>query len=274
MKKIFYILSILSALTLTSCDLFEMDTFDGPDAQITGRLIDSETGENIQVQASSETIFDWGSWPPTMTTVISGGLTVVELGWDGEAEQNWSVKFNGDYTNNMVFAGKYRVSSKNLPCFDKEEEITIKEGANKVDFTYTPYCRIVDEKFSYDAATKKVKATFKVEPADPELAGQITRVVLCANTSNFVGTNLNLCANDPGASAMNVPAGETVTLEIDTTLPANNEQFKYERTHFLRIGALCQGMGQNTNNSYNFTPVYTMSRDFSTFAEYDWSTAN
>ncbi len=283
MKKISYILFAAAALSISACDMFELDNYDGPDAQISGKIIDAETGENIQIEVVNQSGgMDYSTWPPTYSEGKKlGGLVVVEQGeqWNPE-EQFWYVKFNGEYANNLVFAADYSVASKFLPCYDIDEMITVNKGANTKDFKMLPFGRIKDLKFNYDASSKKIKATFTPEVTDPSRANMIARVVLCCNTSNFVGSYFNLCAQDPGASVASAPLmgmtitpGVPVTLEIDTTNPANNEEFKYERTHYLRVGILVQGTGYNTNGMFNFSPVYTTPNDFSYFQEYDWATA-
>lgn len=274
MKKTAYILCAFAALALSSCEMFQMDNMEGPDAQISGRLVDAVTGDNIQIElVNQEGGMDWSSWPPSFIEGKKHGtLVVTELGWEATEEQFWYVKFDGSYTNNLVFAGEYSVSSKFLPCYEINETFTVKKGSNTKDFQMLPFGRVKDLSFSYDTASRKIRATFTPEVSDPTKAGTIARAILCCNTSNFVGSYFNLCAQDPGASATMVTPGQPVTLEIDTTLPANNEEFKYERTHFLRVGIQVQGPGFNSNNLYNFSPVYTATKDFSKFEKYVWPT--
>ena len=273
MKKIIYALSFLSILSLTSCDLFEMDNYDGPNAQISGRLIDAKTGENIQIETYSTAVWNWSTWPPTVEYTNAGSLIVVEEGWDAESDQAWMVKYNGDYENDLVFAGTYHSKTTELPCYPVSEQFVIKEGKNTKDFTLTPYGRVNDVNITYDSSTRKIKATFKVELGDASKANRITNVRLLCNTSNYVSTSFNLCANDPGARKNNVSPDTAITLEIDTTADSNNEEFKYKRPHYLRIAALVQGNNYNTSGWYNFSKTYVMSEDFSSVKEYDWSSA-
>lgn len=270
---------------LTSCDLFKLDNYDGPNAQISGRILDAKTNETIQVETYTETGGPW--WAPT-TTVISGSLTVIEdvsdrWGENFYEEQDWLVKFWGEYQNDMVFAGKYSVDFRKLPVFSPAEQtvIQVNEGANSFDFKLTPYCRIIDPEFSYDAENQQIKATFSVEMGDPSRLNTISQVVLCSNTSNFVGQNFRMNPNDTGSSLSNVEVksdGTTdrITLTIDASSEGVNKElgeFQYERPHYLRIAALAQAPGINTNSIWNFSPVYVMNRDKS-INLYDWSTAN
>lgn len=268
---------------LTSCDLFKLDNYDGPNAQVSGRILDAKTNETIQVETYTERGGNW--WAPT-TTVISGSLTVIEdvsdrWGENFYEEQDWFVKFDGNYQNDRVFAGKYSVDFRKLPVFAPAEQtvIQVNEGANSFNFELTPYCRIIDPEFSYDAENQQIKATFSVEMGDPSRLNTISQVVLCSNTSNFVGQNFRMNSNDTGSSLSNVEVksdGTTdrITLTIDASSEGVNlDEFQYERAHYLRIGALAKSSDVNTNSIWNFSPIYVMNRDKS-INLYDWSTAN
>lgn len=257
MKKFIYtfagVVALLSALT--SCSMFKYDTLDGPNAQVNGCLLDIETGEKIGIE-----------------TAGSNGLVVVEKGWDAEAEQTWLVRFDGMYTNNLIFAADYYFLTKSLPCYQPENsDFTIKEGKNRMDISLLPFCRIVNPQIRWDAAAKKVVATFSVEVTDPDKANQITNVALCGNTQLFVGCNYqNLAKNDAGAKMKNVNPGETITLEINANDSANADLFRYNQARYFRIAAMASGNGYNTGNYYNFSPIYKVSADFSTIEEAVW----
>lgn len=267
MKRILTLAAVSLLLSMTSCELLKFDNYEEPDARVYGRLIDAGTGENVGVECFSRAS---GSYWTGYTYTYFGVLTVVEQDWDAQADQTWNVMFNGTYTNNRVFAGKYVMSTKNLPCYLQEETFTLKKGDNEQNFTVTPFARVVNPQFSYDSSTKKIKATFKVELGDATKANTIASVIFCAYTDCHVCRNFNLCANDPGASAANVKDGDTITLEIDTTLAANNEEFKYSRDHYLRIAVLANGNNYNGSANYNFSETYVMSSDFKTVNKFDW----
>ena len=183
----------------------------------------------------------------------------------------------------MVFAGKYSVDFRKLPVFAPAEQtvIQVNEGANSFDFKLTPYCRIIDPEFSYDAANQLITATFSVEMGDPSRLNTISQVVLCSNTENHVGYNASfrMNGNDRGSALATVTVKEDgttdrITLTVDASSDGVNiEEFKYERPHYLRIAALATAPGINTSSIWNFSPVYVMNRDKS-INLYDWSTAN
>jgi len=294
MKKLINTIAVVLALaTVASCSMFKLDNYDGPNAKVSGRLVDSQTGELIGVEAAfSQEIdwanVDWNTWTFPMITVSKGSLIVNELGWKDKSgkevyeDQRWFVRFDGRYRNDLIFAGDYKVFFKELPCYENDQVLSLKQGENKgQDLKTLPFCRIVEPKIVYDAAAKKVRATFKVELGDPSKANSVMNVRLCANTQLFVGaTVFNLAANDAGAKKegfswgnMVFPAvqpGEEVTLEINVEDPMNADLFKYNQIRYFRIAAMASGNGYNTQQAYNFSPIFKASADMSSIQEYTW----
>lgn len=250
MKKLLYIIPCL-LLMMTSCELFQLDNLEGPDATVAGKFIDSSTGDNVQMEYTSS----------------AGQMNVIQLGWDYEAVQYWLCKFDGTYRNDRIFAGDYRIESTRLNVFPFSEEISLAKGDNlDQDFTVTPYCRIVDPVITYVGG--KIRATFSVEMGNPAVLNTISQVKLCASTDKFVGNLFNLVGNDPGAKrSSGLTPGTTITLEIDPALPANDAQFHYTRNHYVRIAALATGGGNNSTSLWNFSPVFKISSDFSEITE-------
>jgi hypothetical protein len=289
MKKLTHIIAcFLSLGAAVSCSMFELDSFEGPNAQVSGRFLDSKTGEQMGIESSVYSYWDWGSW--SMKTESAGALVVIEQGWkdkdgnDVSEDQNWLVRFDGKYTNNLVFAADYKVDTRYLPCYPPtNDNFTLKKGGNTVDFTVTPYCRIVNENISYNAAAKKIVATFQVELGDGTKANSIDNVAFCANTQVFVGCKFfNLAKDDPGAKRAggfdwatwsSKPAcqpGETVTLEINLEEPKNAELFKYDQDRYVRIAAQAGGNNYNSQAYYNFSKIYRISADYKTIEPVVW----
>ncbi len=289
MKKITQIIALfLTVAAAASCDMFELDSYEGPNAQVTGRFLDAKTGELMGIESSVYSYWDWGSW--SMKSETAGALIVIEQGWkdkDGNPvsqDQNWLVRFDGKYTNNLVFAAEYKIDTKNLPCYPPSVDgFTLKKGANTVDFTVTPFCRILNEKIVYNEASKKLVATFQVELGDDTKANSINNIAFCANTQLFVGCNyFNLAKDDPGAKKTGgfdwatwstAPAcepGETVTLEINLEEPKNAELFKYSQDRYVRIAAQAGGNNYNGQSYYNFSKIYRVSADYKTIEPVVW----
>jgi hypothetical protein len=257
MKNIRYILmAVLAAFCMTSCEWFLLDNTEQHNATVSGKIIDAATGETVQTEINN-----------------GGSIRFVELGWDAESFQSWSVKNNGTYRNNLVWAGDYRMETIEQNCYPLTQEFKLEKGDNVVDFTVTPYLRFLSHSIKYDAASKKIIATCEVQVSDPSKTDKINEIRLCCFTDCFVGYALNNCKNDAGAAKKNVTMDAngkaTVTLEIDTQDSANAIEFKYERTHYVRLAAVATGSGVNTSSRYNFTPTYSIRLDGSEPVLYD-----
>ena len=295
MKKIIKSIALLipALFMVASCDMFELDNYEGPNAEVTGKFYDVVTGEQQGVEAYFNAPYAAYSYYDYQV-LTTGALTVTELGyispnWGGdpadykaEAEQQWLVRYDGQFTNTRIFAAEYRFSTKMLPFYEPDASkntFTIQKGKNIVDIGVLPFCRIKDPKVTYNSSTKKVIATFFVELGDPNKANKVSNVALCGNTQLFVGCNaMNLASGDPGAKAKNVTPGELITLEIDTQNSANSDLFgknsntgaMYVQDRYFRIAAEADGNGFNPSKFYNFSPIYKLSADFSTIEEVKW----
>ena len=232
----------------TSCEWFLYDNQEQWDAQVEGRIIDSKTGENVEM-----------AWPN------NSRIEVYELDWDGEASQKWYVKCNGTYVNKLVWAGKYRMETVDRNFYPISVPFELKKGANTVDFTVTPYARIIDPQLTYENG--KIVARFKVEHADPSKTDRID-VALFGFTDRWVSDGNNNFDFDKVQTAgkqkkvKNADGQTVIELSIDPT-KASGMQFVYQREHFFRIGAVATGTGVNSGKRYNYSPVFKMSSDFS-----------
>lgn len=249
-------MAVLAAFCMTSCEWFLLDNTEQHNATVSGKIIDAATGETVQTEINN-----------------GGSIRFVELGWDAESFQSWSVKNNGTYRNNLVWAGDYRMETIEQNYYPLTQEFKLEKGDNVVDFTVTPYLRFLSHSIKYDAASKKIIATCEVQVSDPTKTNKLNEIRLCCYTDCFVGYALNNCKNDAGAAKTNVQMDAngkaTVTLEIDTQNAANAIEFKYERTHYVRLAGLATGGGVNTSSRYNFTPTYSIRLDGSEPVLYD-----
>ena len=247
---------ILAALVLvSSCDWFEFDNEESYDATITGRFIDSQTGQNV--------LF---AHPNTNTFQVIELESADGRKWDAEKAQSWYVKPNGTYTNKLVFAGKYKMTTLGLNFYPVEDKaFDIQKGANTQDFSVTPYAKVLDTKITYEGTD--IVARFKVKVFD---ASKTTKVdaLLCGFTDRFVSDGYNNFSSIATAKASSVKADGTTEIELKASTTAKaGTQFTYKRDHFLRIAVVATGAGVNTAKKYNYSPVFMMSQDFKTVTE-------
>ncbi|MEI9946294.1 MAG: DUF3823 domain-containing protein [Chitinophagaceae bacterium] len=128
MKKINYIILGMALLGLSSC--FKKDNYDGPDSGISGKIIDSYTGQPL---LSSQN--DWQ-------------LRIWEKSWTASTavNQNIPIKQDGTYNNSKLFAGTYDMSVNLGPFWpiDTAKNVVFGKGGKQQDFTVTPYLQVVD----------------------------------------------------------------------------------------------------------------------------------
>jgi hypothetical protein len=253
MKKLILLIPFLMLL-LTSCEWLKQDNYEPYNASITGTFKDSSTGANVEQECKYTNIYGGNIGTPTC-----GYISAFELGWDYESAQIWLVKYDGSYTNSQIFSGSYRLEAKENNFYPvTKDAVAIGKGSNTVDWTVTPYIRIIDPSITFDASVNKFKATFKCQYGDPAKANTIYKAMLCCYPDVFVGAYLNNCSNDPEASAVAtiVANGTTVnTLYINPANAVNVNEFKYSRMHYLRIAVCATGAGVNSSYKYNFSPT-------------------
>lgn len=257
MKRFVSILSCVVALfTFVSCDWFMFDNQAAWDAQVEGKIIDSGTGQPIQMeQGAAISVYELYGEQYDHTNQQG------EKGWDGHSAISWLVKNNGTYVNKLTFAGKYEFDTRNSNFKADVQSFQLKKGANTVDFQVTPYLRIKNPNVSVSG--KVINASFDVEVA---VAGTtISRVEVCVFPDRWVRHSSNNCANDPYAYVVN-PKDTHFSLSVDPDrivkqngqdIKVNATEFQYDRPHYIRIAALGKN-ASNSSNAYNYSPVYKL----------------
>ena len=257
MKKIFALLSLI--ILATSCDWFVFDNQEYYNASVQGKIVDAKTGELMQF-----------AFPNTCK------ISIIEEGWKdlagepAEETQSWYVKCNGVYVNKLVWAANYRMETKDQNFYPVSIPFELKKGENTVDFTVTPYCRVLDPQITYEDG--KIVARFKVEVEDKAQTGTVD-VALFGFTDRWVSDGNNnfdfdKVQKEGQLKKIKTADGQTVIeLKIDPDNPKESGmQFAYKRTHYLRIGARAYGSA-NASKRYNFSPVFRVSSDFSKVEE-------
>lgn len=227
---------ILSALALTVClASCEKDNMPGPDAQVYGKIIDKATGGLVE------------------TELVNGArIEAFELGYPTQVSQVWVIKNNGEYRNNLVFSNKYDFQLRNSNFFPQSLlGYQIKPGENQLDFQVTPYLRIKNPQVTYDAATRRVNATFTLEGGDATV--RLAQVRLYAFTDIYVGENVKFNITGTSIQTFANVAVPTTTVNLSMDIGANAALFPAGRDYFFRIGALASVPNVGTIR-HNFAP--------------------
>ena len=176
---------------MTSCDWFELDNMDGHNAQVEGKFIDSKTGDVVYAGMAAQVVSNW--WGSS-TNPTGGIFQIYEKGWDAETAQTWYCKNNGTYKNTLVWAGDYYMKTTDANFLPVEIPFTLKEGKNVVDFTVTPYARVIGEP-TFTVTADAITAKVKVEAGDASVTN--LNIELECFTDRFVCSSFNNVKNDP-----------------------------------------------------------------------------
>lgn len=232
MKHIIKI-SALIAIIIFSLYSCEIDNLPGPDAQFRGAIKDVQGNELVE------------------TDLVNGStIGVYEHGYENPVLQNWLIKNNGEFCNNLVFSNTYDIVFQNCNFFPFEEkDFKIKPGLNEHTFLVTPYIRVKNLSIVHDAASKKIVASFKLEGGKPSV--KLSKVTLYAFTDIHVGrfVSFEMVKGDGEFDkvfdpAIDIETSLVYTLSID--LKENADLFSIHRNYYFRVGALAYQDGVGT----------------------------
>jgi hypothetical protein len=245
MKKIYYLILLITGLLLgtTSCDMFKIDNFDGPDAQVFGAIRDSVGGGLVE------------------TDLQTGSLIgTYELGKyvDQNPElRNWYIMESGEYRNNLVFSNTYRIEFISCNFFPYNiPQLVINPGPNQHDFLVVPYIRIKNLSITHDVPGNRIVATFNIEGGKPTV--KVASMALYSFTDMHVGEYIKkTISNGTGqptrtfSPAATIDPATVYTLSID--LAANASVFSIHRNYYFRVGVKASQSGVGTIRS-NYAP--------------------
>lgn len=233
MKKIFLLLSCASML-FASC---KVDNYDMPDSQVYGSFLDEKTGELVGTDIEN-----------------GNSIIVVEQGYENPSNQYWAVKNTGEYRNNFVFSATYDIRFENCNFYPfSQSDVKIHKGENKIDFTVTPFIRVLNPSIEKNGNT--ITAKFRLEAGKPEV--KLSSVQLFAFSDMWVGNNVKYTltggTDKESFDGASIDSSKEYTLTIDVN--ANKNSFKYTgKNYYFRIGALASVSGVGTVR-HNYSPL-------------------
>lgn len=224
MKRNIFLFSILSATLLTLLASCEIDNYPGPDATVSGQVIDNATGK------------------PIITEPYGFRIKMDEISWqDNPVPRYINGYVDGSFNDKSYFGGTYVATAENGAfVVSASQTIDVKaKNTTTVNFNVNPYIRFDNVSIVKEGAT--VKATFTlfkyVESATPVDYAVIANV----NTPYF------------GMSDNQVSSGRIALKDADFGEPIEVvlEGFVAGKTYHVRIAAYCT----NSAGRYNYTEV-------------------
>ncbi|MDR1121557.1 MAG: DUF3823 domain-containing protein [Dysgonamonadaceae bacterium] len=237
MKSILKIAFAIASITcFYAC---ELDNYDAPDAQISGRIIDP-SGNLLRTEPGGSNMrikMEELSWATADTSIA---ITPTYL----------NVKIDGTYTNTKIFSGQYRmtpVEGAFYPCDPEGEVITI-AGSVQQDFVVIPYLDVewVEEPHVTPDTLVEASIRFTRNAKDGEFMPDVLNARLCISTNQYVGNNNYFSDIISGTvSLTNAQEGQTIVMRT-------SRKVKYTATdYFVRVGACCN----DTYKKYNYTTI-------------------
>ena len=218
-KTIYSILFVASVLASSSC--MKVDNFDAPEAHVTGRIIDSTTGENILADQGECRVRIWEK---------SFSLN--------PANQDIPVKQDGTYNNSKLFSGTYDVVPEGAwwPC----DTIRVGIGKKTVtqNFEVTPYLKLID--FQVNLEGENLTMSCRLDAPITEGLPQIMEVRPYLSLNQFCGASNCINYYNTNDFRVNVmkswdkieKEGDGRTIPFEVTVPV-----KRGYIYFVRMGA-------------------------------------
>ena len=237
MKNILYIILgvLLISASVTSC--MEVDNWDAPDATVSGRIIDSYTGENLMTAQG-----DWG-------------VRIWERTWTASAptSQTLNVKQDGSYNNSKMFAGAYDMLPYGGPFWPVD---TIKDvafgGATEQNFTVVPYLQVL----GFEAKLTGLKLTLSAQLKAPIRDGlpNLLEIKPFLSLSQFCGANNFIDVFDYTNKRIQINKSWLETygdVETSPIITIASLPVKAGYTYYVRLGANVN----DANKKFNYSEI-------------------
>ncbi|HYH55422.1 MAG TPA: DUF3823 domain-containing protein [Anseongella sp.] len=217
MKIILYCLLI--PLLITGC---EVDNYEAPSLTLTGRIVDSQTGELVEsggVNAGSlvKLYQDNSSQPLILKTFPDGTFTNTRL-------------FAGNYS--YVAEGAFEMATANPPPLVVDKDMTL-------EIEVIPHVRVKTELTEVGETSARVRLSFQTLPADKDLTQVAVMWSTYPNPNNFT-------FEGGGIQVENIESPDLSEGEREFQIEGLEPGTKY----YLRGSALAV----NEGNYYNYSP--------------------
>ena len=224
MKRHLYLVSILSVAIIALFASCEIDNYDGPDATITGSVIDNATGK------------------PIITEPYGFRIRMDETSWSDNPTARYIQGYiDGSFTDKTYFAGTYVATALDgafVNSAPQTIQVSSKETA-KITFNVDPYVHFTNVVIVKDG--ENVKATFSMIKYVSTGRPMYYAVIANDKTPFF------------GMSNYQVSTGRLTLTESDFNEPKEFTitGFTPGTKYYLRVAAYCE----NSTGRYNYTEV-------------------
>lgn len=238
MKKIWYILCAgLVLASAQSCT--KTDNYDGPNASLSGNVIDLTTGEPLLSGQGEYSIRLW------------------ETSWsDNPSPQDLAVKQEGTYSNNKLFQATYSLQPYGGPFWPVEKITDFQlKGDDTKDFTVTPYLKIANVQWELDGTNLKISC--KLQAPKPEGLPQVIEIRPFISLTEYCGEGNRIDAyfkdeyrvliNKNWSEIGNMDSGEG----SETYVVPNRLPLKSGYTYYVRMGAKVR----DTFEKFNYSEI-------------------
>lgn len=236
MKKIQSIFTVVYIMLVVFFSACSIDNYDGPDATITGKVIDEITQQ------------------PLITEQPNGfRIEYREISWDPKASlQYFWGKADGTFRNTKIFAGEYQIRPVEGAFVTPELQTAKLSGGGQADLTFTvrPCMSIKNVDIIKSIGTlgdPGVKATFTLQNNVPIQGTTDYRVMVSPNQY----TGANIFDPDLSSGAVSFAVGD-MNSEISVELYGRGTaKFLPGRKYYVRVAARTN----NGSGRYNFSPI-------------------
>lgn len=223
MKHYLYILlsAVMLSGAVSSCGL---DNYDGPDAQIHGKIVDKD-----------------GNLVPSDVTSSGVKIFFYEHGnYTSPTKQSMGLKSDGTYRNNMMFSGTYDfiITDANFKQIDTVKNFKLNPGDNELNFVVEPYVTIRD--FTLEQDEYNVVARFKLSSIGNN-TGKVSQIQLFAYLDGVVSFGTTFSLTPVPSKVLNkVPdPNKEEILRIDLTKQGDTfSKYPTDTPFCFRVGAL------------------------------------
>lgn len=234
-NKIVSFILFFGLISLSSCDLFEIDNYNSPSETLKGEVVDVATGEPVLTDQGSEG--------------IRVRLTEVSYGDNVTHNPDFYCKPDGSFQNTKLFKGTYNIridgpfipivrdDADGIPIADESKTMQI-AGVTSVKFEVQPFLKVEwvsEPTVSNGVITARVRVTRAVSEADFQAKIEpmgnysssflnVTDVQLFVSYSSSVGYRAKdeRWSNeiDYTGSAFNSLLGQVITIQSNGVIPS------------------------------------------------------